>query len=183
MNLSYWQSASDEVGDDEALQTAVLEEYTKIYRTCFQGDPDMNHRLPVMIHAFRHLQEWRVFLLLTPWMLARVFVPDVDPGIAVPTEWRAADRKNQPYRVIGPAFDLDLLTGRQKAHLNFSPRIGHYMIHPLILSMLEFETPDQVFAAWNQVISTRNDNLERLGIPNPQQEEISRREFFLSVLR
>lgn len=178
---SFWQTVPEALQNDSALLTTVTEEHRRIYTSYFKYDLAVNHALPIMTHAFRRLDQWRVFLLLTPWMLARVFVPNRDPGVSVPAEWRASVRQGRPYRVIGPGCDLDLLSGRQRAHLNFAPRIGHYLIHPLILSMLEFQTAEQVFAAWNRVIVTRNDNIKRLGRTNPQQEEISRREFFSAV--
>ncbi|MCB1858991.1 MAG: [NiFe]-hydrogenase assembly chaperone HybE [Gammaproteobacteria bacterium] len=181
MSTGHWQVIPPELEDDGALIAAFLEEFQRTYQASFEGASEVNHQLPIITHAFRQLGEWRVFLLLTPWMLARVFVPNRDPGVSVPAEWRASVRQGRPYRVIGPGCDLDLLSGRQRAHLNFAPRIGHYLIHPLILSMLEFQTAEQVFAAWNRVIVTRNDNIKRLGRTNPQQEEISRREFFSAV--
>lgn len=178
MTSHHWQSVPNELKDDEALLSAVVEEHRLIYDKYFRGDLEVNHQLPVMTHAFRHLNQWRVFLLLTPWMLARLFVPDNPPDIEVPAEWRAETRKGLPYTVIGPTFNLDLLTGKQQAHLNYSVAIGHYLLHPLILSMASYRTPDEVFRAWNQVIEARNENIKKMQKQNPQHEEISRREFF-----
>jgi len=179
----HWQSVPDELKDDAALLAAMLEEHRLVYDRYFRDDLEVNHQLPVMIHAFRRLDSWRVFLLLTPWMLARVFVPDEAPDVEVPPEWRAKARAGSPYTVVGPTFNLDLLTGRQKAHLNYSSGIGHYLLHPLILSMSRFQTPEQVFRAWNEVISARNENLKKMQKQNRQHEEVSRREFFSGMLR
>jgi len=173
-----WKSFPEALRDDDQLQAAVLEVHETLYRDCFMDDPGVNHRLPVRVQAFRRMGPWRVFLLLTPWMLSRIFIPDSDPGIEIPGEWCKEARAGQPYRVIGPACSLELLTGRQKAHLNYSNRLGHYLLHPLILSMKDFQTPEEAFRAWNRVIETRNENLRKLEQRSPQQEEITRREFF-----
>ena len=175
---SFWQTVPEALQNDNALLTTVTEEHRRIYTSYFKYDLAVNHALPIMTHAFRRLEQWRVFLLLTPWMLARLFIPDRDPGLPVPPDWQPQACIGRDYQVIGPVFDLSLLIGKQKAHLNHSPAIGHYLLHPLILSMLNFQTPQEVFAAWNQVIETRNRNLQQMEQRNPLQEEITRREFF-----
>jgi len=183
MTSNQWQMVPDELREDSALLAAIVEEHRLIYDRYFQDELEINHQLPVMTHAFRRLDQWRVLLLLTPWMLARVFVPDSPPDIDIPEKWRTESRKDLPYTVIGPSVDLNLLTGRQKAHLNHSTRLGHYLLHPLILSMSRFQTPEEVFRAWNEVIEARNDNIKKMQRQNPQHEEISRREFFSGALR
>ena len=182
MTNDQWQSVPDELKDDDALLAAVVEEHRQIYDRYFRDELELNHQLPVMTHAFRRLGQWRVFLLLTPWMLARVFVPDNPPDIKLPVKWRAKARRGHAYTVIGPSFKLDLLTGKQKAHLNYSSNLGHYLLHPLILSMSSFQTPNEVFRAWNKVIEARNENLEKMQQQSQQHKEISRREFFSGVL-
>lgn len=176
-----WQTVPDELRNDSALLATVENEHRLIYTRYFKNDLAANHDLPIMTHAFRRLGQWRVFLLLTPWMLARLFVPDSDPGLPIPPDWQPQARIGRDYQVIGPIFDLSLLIGKQKAHLNHSPAIGHYLLHPLILSMLNFQAPEEVFAAWNQVIETRNRNLKKMEKHNPLQEEITRREFFNGI--
>ncbi len=173
-----WTLFPEDLQDDQQLLAAVLEEHEGLYRDCFIDDPGVNHLLPVRVQAFRRVDSWRVFLLLTPWMLSRIFVPDSDPGIEIPGDWCAEARAGQPYRVIGPANSFELLTGRQKAHLNYSNRLGHYLLHPLILSMKDFQSPEEVFRVWNRIIETRNRNLQKLEQRSHRQEEITRREFF-----
>ncbi len=181
MTNDHWQLIPDELNDDAALVTAVEEEHRLIYARYFRDELEVNHRLPVMTHAFRRLQQWRLFLLLTPWMLTRVFIPDTPPDIEIPVDWRAKARKGRAYRVIGPTLDLNLLSGKQKAHLNYSSNIGHYLLHPLILSMSKFHTPEEVFRAWNKVIEARNRTIKKMQKQNPQHNEISRREFFSGI--
>ncbi len=173
-----WQPVPEELKDDSILLAAVVDEHRQIYTKYFTDDLAVNHGLPVLTHAFRRLDEWRVFLLLTPWMLARLFVPDNDPGLRIPPDWYAQARISRDYLVIGPTFELPLLTGKQKAHLNHSAAIGHYLLHPLILSMTDFNNPEEAFTAWNRVIETRNRNMEKMQKRNPLQEEITRRELF-----
>ncbi|MES9899697.1 MAG: [NiFe]-hydrogenase assembly chaperone HybE [Sedimenticola sp.] len=176
-----WQLAPDELKDDDALLSAVVEEHRLIYERYFRDEPEISHQMPITTHMFRRLGEWRVFLVLTPWMLARVFVPDNPPDIELPTSWGAEARQGLAYTVMGPTFKLDLLTGTQKAHLNYSSGFGHYLLHPLILSMNDYETPSEVFMAWNGVIESRNENLKKMQRKNQQQNEITRREFFSGV--
>jgi len=183
MTGSHWQAISAELQDDTALLSAVKEEHHLIYNKYFKDELEVNHELPIITHAFRRMDQWRVFLLLTPWMLARVFIPDTAPDLEIPAEWRADARRSADYRVIGPTFDLNLLTGKQKAHLNYSDNIGHYLLHPLILSMSSFQTPNDVFEAWNKVIVARNENLEKMQKKNLHHAEISRREFFSGTRR
>lgn len=176
-----WRLVAGDLLDDATLQAAVIHEHRRLYSRYFRDDFGVNHELPIMTHAFRRLEQWRVFLLLTPWMLARLFFPDRDPGLEIPPEWSANAREGAEYMVMGPTFDLPLLTGKQRAHLNYSAKLGHYLLHPLILSMTSFTTPAEVFSAWNRVIEARNKNLELLQKQNPVQEEISRREFFTTL--
>ncbi|MES9859134.1 MAG: [NiFe]-hydrogenase assembly chaperone HybE [Sedimenticola sp.] len=129
------------------------------------------------------LDHWRGFLLLTPWMLARIFVPDNPPDSEIPAEWRAEACRASTYTVMGPTVSLDLLTGKQKAHLNYCTNIGHYLLHPLILTMNNFETPGDVFTPWNKIIEARNANLEQMQRENLQHKEISRRAFFSGLRR
>lgn len=106
-----WQTAADELRNDTLLQAAVVDEHRRIYSRYFLHDPAANHVLPVMTHAFRRLEQWRVFLLLTPWMLSRLFIPDGAPGWRIPPDWQAHNRRDRDYQVIGPTFELPLLTG------------------------------------------------------------------------
>ncbi|MCP3868107.1 MAG: [NiFe]-hydrogenase assembly chaperone HybE [Gammaproteobacteria bacterium] len=173
-----WQGIPETLLDDEKLLAAVIEEHEAIYRRYFLQEPGVNHQLPIRLQSFRRIDSWRLFLVLTPWMLARCFIPDSDPGIPVPDEWLPDARAGRPYQVIGPTCQLELLTGKQKAHLNYSPALGHYLLHPLVLSMSDYESPEAIFQEWNVVIETRNENLKKLRQRSRQQEEITRREFF-----
>lgn len=161
----------------------MLAIHEDLYQQYFVNEPMVNPRLPIEVRAFRHIEQWRVFLLLTPWMLVRVFIPQGDPGVKVPQEWGAAERENAPYTLLGPVLELTILGSEQKAHLTFHPQIGHYLIQPLVLSMPTYDSAEAVFDAWRQVIETRNENMKRLNVRSAWHEEVSRREFFAKLMR
>ena len=180
--MSHWQ-LFDSAKDDDTVVTTVISVFTEIYETYFINELLVNHNLPIEIRAFRHTDIWRIFLLLTPWTLARVFLPERDPGLKMPPGWEAAERASAPITVIGPAMPLAILGGREQAHLNYHSKLGHYFIQPLIQSMAQFKTPDDAFSAWNEVIKTRNKVIEDQKKSCKWQEEVSRREFFSKLRR
>ena len=179
---SQWQLLDSHQNDDDLI-SAVLAVFTDLYQTYFVNELLVNHKLPIEIRAFRHTDLWRIFLLLTPWTLARLFLPERDPGIALPDGWVAAERVQAPVTVIGPAIPLAILGGRERAHLNYHPSLGHYLIQPLIQSMEQFQTSDEAFNAWNEVIKTRNRVIEEQQRRCEWQQEVSRREFFAKLRR
>lgn len=178
MSSAEWQAPPAALDDDAALLAAVINVYRAQYHKWFEGALNCNPRLPVEARAQRRIEQWRVLLLLTPWMLARLFVPTTAPAIAVPPDWSAAARGERDDTVIGPAVSFTLLDTVQKAHLNYHPRLGHYLLQPLALAMEEYADADQVFAAWNEVIRTRDENIRKMNRDCPLQAEISRRELF-----
>ena len=126
----------------------------------------------------RRIDTWRVLLLLTPWMLARLLFPDAPPRLAVPPGWSARERRDAPYLVLGPSLSFDLLRQPQQAHLNYHPRLGHYLLQPICLDLAPYENADAIFTALNQVIRIRDENMEQARRDCPLQKEISRRELF-----
>jgi len=179
--MSHWHLC--DVQNDDELFNQIIDSFTELYQTFFNKQPLVNHNLPVEIRAFRHSDNWRIFLLLTPWTLARIFIPERDPQISIPPDWQAEQRLEQPITVIGPAVHLPILGGREQAHLNYHPKLGHYLIQPLIQSMEQFKTPEDAFNAWNEVIKTRNRVIEEQKRNCQWQQEVSRREFFAKLLR
>lgn len=165
-------------GGDSAVIAAVGDCFGEIYRNHFSAELMVNRNLPVEIRAFRRSDGWCVFLLLTPWMMTRVFLPERDPGLRVPTGWSAAKRASANFLVIGPLIGFSILGGEQKAHLNYLPELGHFLLQPLVQSMERFESADEVFAAWDEVIKTRDRVMEEQKRECGWQKEVSRREFF-----
>jgi hypothetical protein len=167
---------------DAAVVVAVEARFQQIYQACFANEFSCNHELPIQVRAVRQIDAWRVFLLLTPWMLARVFLPQRPPGLPLPSSWTADGRRNQSYVVIGPALDIALTTGTQRAHLNHDVILGHYLIQPLAQAMEKYASADEVFSAWNEVIATRNRVMAEQQRDCPWQKEVSRREWFSRFL-
>lgn len=178
-----WQLPSPALlEDDAALLGAVETAFAGGYRELFLHELAVNHGLPITTRAFRRIGPWRVFLLLTPWMLARVLVPGEAPALELPEEWLAARREGAATVVLGPLLVFHLHDVPQKAHLNYHPDLGHYLLQPLILAMEQFGDADAVFMAWNEVLRTRDENMKKLARDCPTQREVSRREFFSSLI-
>lgn len=173
---------AQETGEEDILVKQVIDAFTEMYHTYFDDEMLVNHHLPIEVRAFRQTDIWWVLLLLTPWMLARVFLPQQAPkDIKIPDDWQAEVRKQATFTVIGPAVNLAILGGRERAHLNYHPRLGHYLIQPLIQSMSQFNQPEEAFEAWNQVIRTRNQVIEQQKKQCDWHQEVSRREFFAKL--
>jgi len=177
MSEDLWQPLPAELAaDDDALIRAVLDVHTDILWEQLAGDPGLQLDLPVEIRALRRIDTWRVLLLLTPWMLARLLFPDAPPGLRIPPGWSARKRREAPYLVLGPFLNFDLLAQPQQAHLNYQRRLGHYLLQPICLDIRLYKTADAVFDAWGQVIRVRDENMEQAERDCPLQKEISRRE-------
>ena len=175
---SVWQVLPPELAADEALGRAVLDVHRDVLHEQLAGDPMLNMALPVELRALRRIEDWRVLLLLTPWMLARLLFPDEPPDLEVPPGWSKDERRDSDYLVLGPKLSFDLLGQRQHAHLNFRQGTGHFLLQPICLDMKGYENADAVFEAWNQVIRVRDDNMEKAKRDCALQKEISRRELF-----
>lgn len=178
MTDATWQLAPVHRDDDQAVVDAVTRCFEDIYRTQFQDEWLVNHDLPVEMRAFRRNNKWCVFLLLTPWMMARLFLPTHAPGLPLPPGWSAEERAAAPFQVIGPLLDFTLLGNSQQAHLNYLPGLGHFLLQPLVQNMEAYATSDAVFAAWNEVIQTRDRVMREQQRECGWQKEVSRREFF-----
>jgi hypothetical protein len=178
MRESAWQLGPLSAAGDAQVIAGVRDGFDGLYRRHFGDDWQINHDLPVEVRAFRRSEGWCVFLLLTPWMMARVYLPEHDPGLALPAGWSAAERADAPLVVIGPTLSFAMLGGEQKAHLNYLPELGHFLLQPLVQSMQAYASADAVFEAWNEVITTRVRAMEKMQRECTWQREVSRREFF-----
>ena len=176
---SCWVPGPDLLNQDDALRSLVISSFSKIYQQCFADDPLVNAQLPIEIRALRDIAPWRVFLLLTPWMLARVYLCSASVSIKVPDDWRASNRESDDYQAMGPQLVFRLLGREQRAHVNYHPALGHYLIQPLIMRMQQYCSATEVFLEWNRVIETRNENIRKRQVECQCQQEISRREFFI----
>lgn len=177
-----WQLAPADLGDEAELAAALVRAHQEILERELLGDPMLNPALGIQVRAFRRIDDWRVLLLLTPWMLARLLFPEQRPNLAIPTDWSSAARRDADYVVLGPRVAIELLGQRQAAHLNYHRSLGHFLLQPLCLDMSPYSNPEAVFSAWNQVIETRDANLERTQRDCPMQREVSRRELFSRIV-
>lgn len=183
MSDAIWEMGDFCRHDDLAVATAITRCFEEIYRSQFHGDWQINHALPVEVRAFRRMEGWCVFLLLTPWMMSRLFLAEHPPAIAMPQNWESGRRDDAPYTVIGPAVSFTLLGNTQQAHLNHHPMLGHYLVQPLVQAMERFDSAAAVFAAWDEVIRTRNRVMAEQKRECGWQKEVSRREFFARLVR
>ncbi len=181
MTEGTWQTCAPGRTDDDALTAAVLDVHQQILRDQLAMDPMLNANLDVQQRAFRHIDGWRVLMLLTPWMLSRLLFPDEPPALAIPEGWTAQDRKDADYLLLGPRLGFELLGQPQQAHLNYHPRLGHYLLQPICLNMKPYADAAAVFEEWNKVIRTRDENMEKAKRDCPLQKEVSRREFFRRI--
>jgi hypothetical protein len=176
-----WRTLPGELADDAALGAVVIAVHQDLLAGPLAGDPMLNQALPVQCRALRRVEEWRLVLLLTPWMFARLLFPDRPPVSGLPAGWGAAERAGADYLVLGPSLRFTLLGQPQQAHLNYCPRLGHYLVQPICLDMQPYADPESVFEDWNQVIRTRDENMEQARRECALQREVSRREFFARV--
>jgi hypothetical protein len=177
-----WQTSAIAALDDAGVVQEVEARFREI-RDALDADALGNPALPVLARAVRRNEGWCVFLVLTPWMLARVFLPQESPALRLPSGWDAIERAGESYQVIGPAVDLVLSTGTQRAHINYDPVLGHYLVQPLVQAMAQFDSAEAVFGAWNTVIATRDRVMAEQQRDCPWQREVSRREFFSRLMR
>ncbi|KRT56277.1 Protein of unknown function (DUF3457) [endosymbiont of Ridgeia piscesae] len=157
---------------------AVIDAHQTIYQEHFADELMLNHQLGIQLRAYRELDDWRLLLILTPWMLSRLIFPRSDPGIPIPAAWQQQQREEAEYQLLGPAVELAMLGQNQRAHLNYYPQLGHYLLQPIALNMQQYDSAEAVFEAWNEVITTRDQNMKKLQRDCPWQKELSRREFF-----
>jgi hypothetical protein len=176
-----WQLNSVASGTEADVVDTIEKCFRRTHEANFAGTMDCNDALPVQVRALRSVEDWWVFLLLTPWMLSRLFLPRQQPRSPLPAGWTAEARREQAYVVIGPALELTLQSGVQRAHINYDAGLGHYLIQPLVQAMHGYRCADQVFLAWNDVIATRDRVMVEQQRDCPWQKEVSRREWFSRV--
>ncbi len=180
MDKTQWQICLLD-GDD--LMGCTVDEFSSIYQRSFSSSHEVNHILPVMTSSFRQDGIWRVFLLLCPWMLGRVFMPDRPPELEVPAGWMAKDRVGQEYVALGPSISFQARGGKQKGNIQYQPELGHFLIQPLIFSMDTYGSATDVFNAWSSVIQYRDKKMRESGKECLWQTEVSRRELFFGLFR
>lgn len=173
-----WRPAPITLDEPERVRAVVVAAFQDVYERCFADELAVNHALPIELRAWRRTGPWGVGLLLTPWVLGRLWLTDTDPGLPIPAGWGADERAEMGPVVVGPTVRFRALETDQRAHLNYHRSLGHYLIQPLIQNMEGFSEPREVYEAWEQVIAHRDRVAEEQERDCPWQQEISRREFF-----
>ncbi|WP_294945317.1 [NiFe]-hydrogenase assembly chaperone HybE [Sulfurivirga sp.] len=161
---SDWQTLQAHDLDD--AHAALEEAFRTIERDSFRDDllggMALNAHLNVEIRGLRRVDDWVVAFVLTPWMLAQVFCPLEPPHLPLPDDWRAEARGEAPYVVIGPPMRFQLGGQPFQAFLNYHPRLGHYLVQPLVQSMGQYADNEAAFAAWAEVLRFRREQYERM---------------------
>jgi hypothetical protein len=178
--MSGWQLL--EAASLEDVREQVLAVFRDIQAQYFQDGFGINPALPVELRGWQERDGWYEGLLLTPWMLAHLYVPRVAPPEPLPQGWDADSRHGADYLVIGPAIDVDIGEERPSVHLNYDPALGHYCLQPLVQSLAKYPDAEAVYAAWETVLAsrarTRQQMLDEQEQQRQQQQQpLSRREF------
>lgn len=167
---------------------ALMGEFVKLYDTTGDLSPGEswerelvglgfggNLNLTTQARAYREVDGWKFFLLLTPWRLARILIPPQGheglPG------WLALADPRQ-CSALGPLVTVQINQSLRKAHVQFHPLLGLHLLEPLVLNMVGYRDNDAVFTAHDRVIETRDRIMAQTGRSCSTQSEISRRELF-----
>ncbi len=157
---------------DAALKNYVIAMFNG-YRSRFMNQQaTSNPALPVRIYSLHRLEFWRVLLILTPWMLANLLTPDINPGLFLPDQ--PVDGQDAEGHLLGPVIRFTVFDTQHKAHLNFDSHLGHYLLQPLIFCMERYPDAEAVLTAWNLLA----ENRKRKTIYREYSREVSRREIF-----
>ncbi|MEJ2480178.1 MAG: [NiFe]-hydrogenase assembly chaperone HybE [Acidihalobacter sp.] len=127
--------------------------------------------------------DWAEAYVLTPWMLARAYVPLSNPSIPLPAGWEAQVRAQQPFQLIGPAMVVVLGEEMHRLHLQWLPGYGHLLLQPLVQNLPRFTDAAEVWAAWDGVLAARDRGREaRLAALQQQNAALDRREFLRRMI-
>lgn len=173
-----WQALPPYLHSEMRFKLALLITHRQIDDRYFATDPMANRALGFHLHGYRHKDRWRIILALTPWMLSRLWFADTPPDIEIPHSWWASQRADADYQLLGPALDPPEQIGGGKAHLNYHPTLGHYLMQPIVLNMESYGSAEEVFKAWNRIIQARDEALQQMEKECGWQREVSRRELF-----
>jgi hypothetical protein len=161
---------------------ALLVAHRQIFDHHFAMDPMVNRALGFHLRGYRHKDNWRIILALTPWMLTRLWFTETPSEIQIPDGWRSQQRADADYQLLGPSIALPEELGDGKAHINYHPALGHYLLQPIALNMEAYGSAQEAFEAWNQVTKTRDEALTQIEKACEWQQEISRRELYTKHL-
>jgi hypothetical protein len=172
-----WHRYPDELIADHRLIDTIIQIQQQLQAGPLADAPDLNPLLPIQVRAMRRIESWRVLLLLTPWLFGRLFFPDQAPQLKITPDWFAAIQAYRDHQLLGPACQFQLFNQPQRAHLAIHPQLGHYLLQPLCLDMQTYQSPEDIFGRWNEVIKVRDHTMQQTQRQCLLQRDISRREF------
>ena len=141
----------------EALPQRLEQTFAQLYNDDFaDAMMGINHKLKVEVRGWHEKDNWAMGVLLTPWMLTKIYIPLSTPAEpTIPADWQADARSNAPYVVIGPLMTLTIDGQPHTVHINYHPQLGHYAVQPLVQKMDSYDNNEAAFAAWGEVLTFR----------------------------
>jgi hypothetical protein len=160
--MSNWELIDSAALNDlpELLEKTFSQLYNDDFADAMMG---INHKLKAEIRGWHVKDNWAMGVLLTPWMLTKIYIPLTTPEtISIPTGWSAEERQAMPYVVIGPLTTLTIDEQTHTVHLNYYPKLGHYAVQPLVQKMDSYADNEAAFAAWGEVLAFRKEYRAKL---------------------
>jgi hypothetical protein len=160
--MSDWQLI--DALETEALPALLESTFAQLYNDDFaDAMMGINHQLKVEVRGWHVKDNWAMGVLLTPWMLTKIYIPLSAPNdIAIPADWQADARQNAPYVVIGSLMTLTIDGQPHTVHINYHPTLGHYCVQPLVQKMNGYANNEAAFAAWGEVLAFRKEYRAKL---------------------
>jgi len=145
----------------EQIKQAFSHVYSDDFANAMMG---VNHLLSVEVRGWHEKAGWGMGIILTPWMLAKIYLPLTDASVTqlIPEDWQATARQKQSYVVIGPLQPLIIDGQTHTTHLNYHPELGHYWLQPLVQNMARYSDNESAFAAWGEVLAFRKAYRDKL---------------------
>ncbi len=139
-----------------------------------------NPSLSTCTRAFREVDGWKMFLLLTPWRLVRILIPP--PDHEEMAQWLEQANPSSA-SALGLLVRLNVQGSPRKVHIQFDERLGLHFMEPLVMNMSGYCNNEELFAAHERVIVTRDSIMKKTGRSCTTQTEISRRELFSPLMK
>ena len=170
-NNSQWQLI--QANTLREVHNQVLETFSNTYHEAFEDEwMGVNHKLKVELRGLKFVDGWVTGFLLTPWMLCSIYIPVMQaPDLEIDEAWKADNRTDKSYLVIGPLKNFEIAAKPQKANLNYDTKLGHYLLQPLVQLMDKYADNEEAFGAWSEVIEFRKAHYEKLEQDRVKLEE------------
>lgn len=159
----------------KSAQEKIAATFNSIQATSFNdpllGGWGLNPNLSVEVRGLKRIDDWLTGFVLTPWMLAQLYIPLQAPEWPLDPEWTPEKRTEEPYVVIGPQQQIEFGGQRLQAFLNYHPQLGHYYLQPLVQSMAQYADNAAAFEAWAEVIRFRQQTYARILAEQEEKEK------------